>query len=82
MPQVVELLLNEKENYTEAELEALSESIKTIAATAAGGITGAALSAVSVGLLGGILGLPVIAAGLSMSASSLWLSKIFKDKKD
>jgi len=82
LPQVVELLLNKNEDYTDAELEELSESVKIIAATAAGGITGTALSSVSVGLLGGILGLPVIVAGISISASSFWLSKVLKNKNE
>lgn len=81
LPQVVEVLLNRNEEYTQEEREKISESVKTIAATAAGGITGASLGAVSAGLLGGVLGLPIAAIG-GVAASTVWLSKILKEKKN
>lgn len=79
LPQVVEVLLNRDEEYTDKERELISEHVKTIAATAAGGIAGASLAAVSTGLLGGFLGVPFAAIG-GIVASSAWLSKIMKDK--
>lgn len=79
LPHVVEILLNRDEEYTDEEREKISESVKTIAATASGGIGGAALAAVSAGLFGGILGAPFLAIG-GIAAGSAWLSKILKDK--
>jgi transcriptional regulator with XRE-family HTH domain len=63
LPQVVEILLNRDEEYNDEERKQISESVKTIAATASGGIGGVALAAVSAGLLGGTLGAPFIAIG-------------------
>ncbi|MDU4960017.1 MAG: helix-turn-helix transcriptional regulator [Sporomusaceae bacterium] len=80
LPQVVEVLLNRYEEYSDEEREQLFENVKTIAATAAGGIGGAALAAVSAGLIGGILGAPLLAVG-GIAAGSVWLSKILKNKK-
>ncbi|PEQ91747.1 transcriptional regulator [Bacillus sp. AFS006103] len=80
LPQVVDILLNRDEEYTDEEREKISERVKTIAATASGGIQGAALAAVSAGLLGGVLGAPFLAIG-GIAAGSAWLSKILKDKK-
>jgi len=79
LPQVVEVLLNRDDEYTEDERAKVSENVKTIAATAAGGITGASLAAVSAGLIGGVLGFPVAAIG-GVAASTVWLSKILKGK--
>ncbi|MEN3006032.1 helix-turn-helix transcriptional regulator [Dehalobacterium formicoaceticum] len=81
LPQVVEVLLNRDEEYSDEEREQISENVKTIAATAAGGITGASLAAVSAGLLGGVLGLPIAALG-GIAASTVWLSKVIKEKKN
>lgn len=80
LPQVVEVLLNRYEEYSDEEREQIFEKVKTVAATAAGGIGGAALAAVSAGVLGGILGAPFVAIG-GIAAGSAWLSKILKDKK-
>lgn len=79
LPQVVEVLLDRYEEYSDEEREQIFEKIKTVAATAAGGIGGAALAAVSTGVLGGILGAPFVAIG-GIAAGSLWLSKILKSK--
>lgn len=79
LPQVVDILLNKDEEYTDEEREKISESVRTIAATASGGIGGAALAAVSAGLLGGILGTPLLAIG-GIVAGSTWLAKILKEK--
>ncbi|MEK3865853.1 helix-turn-helix transcriptional regulator [Paenibacillus sp. FSL H7-0716] len=79
LPQVVDVLLNREEEYTDEEREKISESVRTIAATASGGIGGTALAAVSVGLLGGILGTPLLAIG-GVVAGSTWLAKILKGK--
>ena len=73
--QVVEVLLNNYDEYTEEEREKVTENVKTIAATASGGITGAALAAVSAGLLAGILNSPVATA-----TTAAWLAKILKSK--
>ncbi|SYZ79894.1 helix-turn-helix transcriptional regulator [Trichococcus shcherbakoviae] len=75
LPQVVEVLLNNYDEYTEEEREKVTENVKTIAATASGGITGAALAAVSAGLLAGILNSPVATA-----TTAAWLAKILKSK--
>ena len=75
LPQVVEVLLNNYEEYTEEEREKVTKNVKTIAATASGGITGAALAAVSAGLLAGILNSPVATA-----TTAAWLAKILKSK--
>ncbi len=80
LPQVVELLLNRYEEYSDEEREELFEKVKTVAATASGGVAGAALAAVSAGLLGGVLGAPFMVIG-GIAAGSAWLSKILKDKK-
>lgn len=80
LPQVVELLLNRDEEYSDEEREELFEKVKTVAATASGGVAGAALAAVSAGLLGGVLGAPFMVIG-GIAAGSAWLSKILKDKK-
>jgi transcriptional regulator with XRE-family HTH domain len=79
LPQIIEILLNRDEEYTEEEREKISENVKALAATAAGGIGGAALARVSAGLIGGVLGASVIAIG-GIVASSIWLSKILNDK--
>lgn len=76
LPQVVEILLNKYEEYTDEEREQITESVKTVAATAAGGITGTSLVAVTVGLLGAFIGSPI-----AQMQSALWLSKILKDNK-
>lgn len=80
LPQVVEVLLNRYEEYSDEEREQLFEKVKTIAATASGGIGGAALAAVSAGLLGGILGAPFVVIG-GIAAGSAWLSKVLKNNK-
>lgn len=54
LAQVVEVLLNRNEEFTDEEREKISESVETIAATASGGIMGASLSAVTASLLGGV----------------------------
>ena len=77
LPQVVEVLLDRYEEYSDEEREQIFEKIKTVAATAAGGISGGALAAVSAGLLGGVLGLPIAAVG-----GVFWLSKLLKGKKN
>lgn len=79
LAQVVEVLLNRNEEFTDEEREKISESVETIAATASGGIVGASLSAVTASLLGGVLGLPIAAIG-GVAASTVWLSKILKKK--
>ena len=81
LPQVVEVLLNNYEEYTEEEREKVTKNVKTIAATASGGITGAALAAVSAGVLGmAFLGSPAHAI-----TGTVWLAKILnvmeKEKK-
>ena len=78
---VVEVLLNRDEEYSEDERQQIWEIVKTIAATAAGGISGVPLATVSAGLLGGVLGFP-IAALCSPAISVVWLSKILKEKKE
>jgi transcriptional regulator with XRE-family HTH domain len=80
LPQVVEVLLNRYEEYNDEDREKISESVKTIAATASGGIGGASLAAVSAGLLGSILGASFLTIG-GIAAGSAWLSKILKEKK-
>ena len=82
LPQVVEVLLNNYEEYTEEEREKVTKNVKTIAATASGGITGASLAAVSAGLLGmAFLGSPAHAI-----TGTVWLAKILnvmeKEKKN
>ena len=80
LPQVVEVLLNNYEEYTEEEREKVTKNVKTIAATASGGITGAALAAVSAGVLGmAFLGSPAHAI-----TGAVWLAKILnvKEKKN
>ena len=77
LPQVVEILLDRDEKYTDEEREKIRESVKTVAATAAGGITGTSLLAVSVGLLGGMLGAKI--GGIA--TTSVWLSKILRENK-
>ncbi len=81
LPQVIEILLNRDEDYTQEEYEKISESVKTIAATAAGGIGGAALAAVCAGVLGGVFAGPVAAIG-GVVAGSTWLSKLLKEKRN
>lgn len=75
LPQVVEVLLNNYEEYTEKEREKVNENVKTIAATASGGITGTSLAALSAGLLAGILKSPTATA-----TTAVWLAKILNGK--
>lgn len=79
--QVVELLLNQSDDFTEEQYQQISDSVNIIGATAAGGISGAALAAVSSGLFGGMLGLPLLMGG-GPAIGGLWLAKILKDKKN
>ena len=81
LPQVVEILLDRYEEYSDEEREQIFEKIRTVAATASGGITGASLAAVSAGLLGGIVGFPVVAVG-GVVASAVWLSKLLNGKNN
>lgn len=77
LPQVVEVLLNNYEEYTEKEREKVNENVKTIAATASGGITGTSLAALSAGLLAGILKSPTATA---TATTAVWLAKILNGK--
>ena len=81
LPQVVEILLDRYEEYSDEDREQIFEKIRTVAATASGGITGASLAAVSAGLLGGIVGFPVVAVG-GVVASAVWLSKLLNGKNN
>lgn len=88
LAQVVELLLNQSDNFTEEQYEQISEKINIIAATASGGIYGAALATVSSGLLAGVFplvgGIASIVGGAAVGPAigGLWLAKILKDKKE
>ena len=79
LPQVVEVLLNRNDEYTEEERAIVGEKVKTIAATAAGGAQATSVAAVSAGLLSSFLGFPV-ATIVSSAVSTVWLSKILKEK--
>ena len=80
LAQVVELLLNKSDSLTNEEYKNLITGVEIIAATAVGGITGSALGAVSAGVMGGVLGFPILTIG-SIATSGVWLSKILKNKK-
>ena len=79
LPQVVSILLDSDEDLSENEKQVLSQKVGTIAATAAGGISGAALAsafaAICVSPVLGIATLPLAATAGS------WLSRILKSKK-
>ena len=55
LPQVVEVLLNHYDEYSEEERKKVTENVKTIAATASGGVRGENLVKVSTVLLSGFL---------------------------
>ena len=76
LPQVVEVLLNNYDEYTEEEREEVTENVKTIAATASGGITGDSLAAVSAKLLG----MALSGSPAHVITSTVWLAKILKSK--
>ena len=76
LPQVVEVLLNNYDEYTEEEREEVTENVKTIAATASGGITGDSLAAVSAKLLG----MALSGSPAHVITSAVWLAKILKSK--
>lgn len=76
LAQVVDILLNQHEGYTEEEKEQVENKINILAATAAGGISGAALAAASLSLLGPIGGAIGLVAG-----STVWMAKILGTKK-
>lgn len=78
LPQVVEILLNRYEEYSDEEHEQISESVKTVAATASGGITGMALVVILAGLLGALSdSLPTNKHAIS--SKDVWMSKVLKD---
>ena len=61
LPQVVEVLLNHYDEYSEEERKKVTENVKTIAATASGGVRGENLVKVSTVLLSGFFAvLPVV----------------------
>jgi len=78
LPQVITILLDQHETFNEEEREKISGHIKTLAASAAGGIGGAALAGLASTLIGSFIGLAPFVAGI---ATATWLSKLFKDKK-
>lgn len=80
LAQVVEILLNRKDEFTDEEFEKISESVGTIAATASGGVASGVLRALSVGLLGGIKAIPLVGIGGAI-ANSEWLARLLKEKK-
>ena len=76
LPQVVEVLLNHYDEYSEEERKKVTENVKTIAATASGGITGDSLAAVSAKLLG----MALSGSPAHVITSTVWLAKILKYK--
>ena len=76
LPQVVEVLLNHYDEYSEEERKKVTENVKTIAATASGGITGDSLAAVSAKLLG----MALSGSPAHVITSAVWLAKILKSK--
>jgi hypothetical protein len=80
LPQVVDILLDRDEKYTDEKREKITEAVKAIAAIASKGIKGSTLATVSTGLLGEIFGTSFLEIGKN-STGLAWLSKILKDKK-
>jgi predicted metallopeptidase len=81
LPQVVEVLLNHYDEYSEEERKKVTENVKTIAATASGGVRGENLVKVSTVLLSGFFAvLPVVVKATEAAGKAIWLSKILKEK--
>ena len=81
LPQVVEVLLNHYDEYSEEERKKVTENVKTIAATASGGVRGENLVKVRTVLLSGFSAvLPVVVKSTEAAGKAIWLSKILKEK--
>ena len=81
LPQVVEVLLNHYDEYSEEERKKVTENVKTIAATASGGVRGENLVKVSTVLLSGFFAvLSVVVKANKAEGKANWLSKILKEK--
>lgn len=81
LSQVVEVLLNHYDEYSEEERKKVTENVKTIAATASGGVRGENLVKVSTVLLSGFFAvLPVVVKATEAAGKAIWLSKILKEK--
>ena len=81
LPQVVEVLLNHYDEYSEEERKKVTENVKTIVATAYGGVRGENLVKVSTVLLSGFFAvLPVVVKATEAAGKAIWLSKILKEK--
>jgi DNA-binding XRE family transcriptional regulator len=80
LAKVVDILLNRNEEFTDDELKEIDENVKTIAATASGGITGSSLNSLTMNLLGPkLIGpMPVIGGKLLKKL----LSKVLNNKKE
>ena len=81
LPQVVEVLLNHYDEYSEEERKKVTENVKTIAATASGGVRGENLVKVSTVLLSGFFALlQVVVKATEAAGKAIWLSKSLKEK--
>lgn len=92
LPQVVSILLDRNEELTDEENKKLNDAIKTVAISAAGGITGTTLATIFLGIVAGSLGsatltctaisqgpIGLVAGGTAVGTAH-WLKKLL-DKK-
>lgn len=88
LPQVVCILLDKNEEFTDEENKKLNDAIKTVAVSAAGGITGTTLATIFSGIVGASLGSAALVgtaisvgpigliAGGAVAGTAHWLKKI------
>lgn len=89
LPQIIDLLLDKREEYSESEISKIEEAAKSLSAIAASGVTGESLSAASSSLLSSFIkpsqsGIACMGIGFTVGhtlMTGLWLSKIAKSKK-
>jgi len=86
LPQVIAILLDstDNENIDDEKEKQIKVAVETIAAAAAGGITGIQLATVSKAVLGPVLALfgGPIGIGIAITGSALsWLAPFIKNKK-
>ncbi|MBU7006191.1 helix-turn-helix transcriptional regulator [Phosphitispora fastidiosa] len=93
LPQVVTILLDKCNELNEEDYNKVKEAINVVSISAAGGVTGATLASVFMGLLSGIPSAALIGAGIALgpigviggAVTGSWLKKILKkneQKKD
>lgn len=92
LPQVISILLDRNEELTDEENKKLNDAIKAVAASAAGGVTGATLATIFSGIVASALGAATLTgtaislgpigliAGGAVVGTAHWLKKILGKK--